>query len=60
MRGKFKNADFFIGRRQAFSCPTGGVVIITEEENHPIFGKRYKVSGFSVWFEANCFEYIED
>jgi hypothetical protein len=58
MIGELKSGPFYIGHRRPFSLPSGATVNITEEQNHPIYGKRYKVSGYEDWFEANCFEYV--
>ena len=60
MQGKLKNDRFFEGNRTPISMPDKGkLVTLTHEENHPIFGKRFKISGYDQWFEANCFEYIK-
>lgn len=62
MKGKLKDVDFFyIGNRNAFNKVTGGkVATITDSENHPIFGKRYKILGYNEWFEENCFDYVKE
>lgn len=48
-----------IGRGNPFYV-NNRAVAITQEEDHPIYGKRYKVAGYDEWFEANAFEYIEN
>jgi hypothetical protein len=60
MIGKLKQTDFYVGNKKYFIVPTRGkIVTITESENHPIFGKRFKILGMNEWFEENCFEYIQ-
>lgn len=61
MWGRFKkNGNFFIGDKRPFDVPNanGNRVEIAEKENHPIYGKRYKIVGRNEWFEENCFEYV--
>jgi len=52
---KLKDGHFYIGNRERFCAPKGEVVI-TEVENNPLWGKRYKIEGYEEWFEENCFE----
>jgi hypothetical protein len=60
VKGKLKNGEFHIGHRNAFNKVTGGKEMkITDYEDHPIWGKRYKIYGFNEWFEENCFEYVK-
>jgi len=33
-------------------------VLIIDKEDNQIFGKRYKVAGYDIWFEENAFESI--
>ena len=46
------------GHNKLFRIIGGRLVEITEVEDHPIFGKRYKILGCDEWFESNCFEVI--
>jgi hypothetical protein len=60
MEGKLKNKDFYIGYRTPFSTSEKGkIVTIIDSENHPIYGRRYKILGYDAWFENNCFEYVK-
>ncbi len=58
MQGKLKHGRFRIGHNKPFYI-SSGIVKITDTENHPIYGKRYKISGYDEWFEENCFEWIK-
>lgn len=60
MWGKFKAGEFHIGNDQPIRLPnvSGNRVQLAEKEDHPIWGKRYKIVGRNEWFEANCFEYV--
>lgn len=63
MRGLLKSGDFGIGHGRSFCVrkqDKGQEVVITEVQDHPIFGKRYKIVGYSEWFEANCFYWIRE
>lgn len=57
-RGQLKAGELLIGHRRHFTNTDGGMVTITDAENHPIWGKRYKILAHEEWFEENCFEYI--
>lgn len=62
MIAKFKNINFKVSDGKDFYLnknDMGRKVIITDEEVHPTYGKRYKVLGYKEWFEENCFEYIK-
>ena len=59
IQGKLKDGQLFIGDKLHYMMSTGQIIKIINEENHPIFGKRYKVVGCDEWFEENCFEYIQ-
>lgn len=59
MIGKLKN-DLRIGDRRLFGLHGSRIVEIVDTENHPIYGKRYKILGYDNWFEENCFEYIKE
>lgn len=56
-RGILKDGRFFIGRDIPV-YPMSGEVSIVDEEDHPIFGKRYKIFGYGEWFEENCFSEV--
>lgn len=60
MKGKLRDTQFFKGDRIPVSYrQQGQVVEIAEEENHPIYGTRYKIrDGGGQWFEKNCFEWV--
>jgi hypothetical protein len=61
MIGKLKDLDFRIGRGERIYLKSSGVVKLTAKEDHFIFGRRYQVEGESdKWFEANCFEWVEE
>lgn len=60
IQGKLKNTDFFIGDGYHISVPAGKYVRIVEEEDNPIYGKRYKIIGYSTWFGENCFECVKN
>lgn len=63
MRGLLKDGDFGIGHGRDFCVRKGDkgrYISITQVEDHPIFGRRYKLLGYSDWFEANCFRRIKD
>lgn len=57
MIGRLKN-DLRIGNGCLFGVKGKIDVEIIDEENHPIYGKRYKIPEYDVWFEENAFEYI--
>jgi hypothetical protein len=57
--GIIKKGEFKIGGGLSFDAPSGQTVVITKEEDHPVFGKRYMILGYDVWFERNCFEKID-
>jgi hypothetical protein len=59
MEGKLKDGQFLVGARTHYLYSDGQIVKIINEENHPIFGKRYKVEGHDEWFEENCFEWVK-
>ena len=58
-KAKLKQGQLFIGAGRPYTRIVRGYVDITAEEDHPVYGKRYRVLGFEDWFEANCFEWIE-
>jgi hypothetical protein len=58
MEAKLKNTSFYVGNGRIYP-PVDRPVKITDTEDHPIFGKRYKIEGYADWFEANCFESTE-
>lgn len=62
MWAKFKDDQLFIGNKRHFYLRDGRGkrVKISEEENHPVWGKRYKIIGYTEWFEENCFEYVKE
>jgi hypothetical protein len=63
VEGKLKEGFFFeIGNRQPYHgyLPKGKIVTIVESEDHFLWGKRYRIAGYKEWFEANCFEYVEE
>lgn len=62
-KGKLKSTSLLIGNHEAFTVhgiPENMEVKITNEENHHIYGKRYKIIGYDEWFEENCFEYVKE
>jgi hypothetical protein len=56
--GCLKDGPFYVGHRRPFQLPSGARVDLIKEEMHPIYGKRYMVEGYGVWFEANCFRWV--
>jgi hypothetical protein len=56
--GTLKDGKFRIGAGTPYLIMLDRVVIVDEEEHH-LWGKRYKISGCDDWFEENCFEKIE-
>ena len=56
MKGRLKN-DLRKGHGEIFVPKTYDVKII-DQEDHPIYGQRYKVEGEDDWFEENAFEFI--
>jgi hypothetical protein len=60
MNAKLKPGSFRIGNNRPFSTPKQGrTVIITDKENHPLWGERYKIEDSHEWYEKSCFEWIE-
>lgn len=57
--GLLRSGEFRLGVN-VFRPNVSGKVAITDEETHPIWGKRYKIEGSTEWFEENCFEHVED
>ena len=60
MFGQLKDGPFAIGWGRYFSTPMNKDVFITDTEDHPIFGKRYKITGYNEWFEVNCFKWVKE
>lgn len=58
MDGLLKKGEYRMGHNKTFNLIGGYFVKITDVEDHPIFGKRYKILGYDEWFESNCFELI--
>jgi hypothetical protein len=62
MYGKLKKDTLFVGAGPSLrpiTVPNIKIVTITDVEDHPLWGRRYKILGFDWWFEANCFEYVK-
>jgi hypothetical protein len=61
VKGKLKKDQLFIGagNSRPIVVPNGEAVTIVDMEDHPLWGRRYKVLGFDFWFEANCFDYVD-
>lgn len=58
--GKLKE-KLLVGNKQEFTCKDAGKEVeIIDVQNHKIYGIRYKLHGYAVWFEENCFEYIKE
>lgn len=59
IKALLKQGEFRVGAGERFSITLGAQVEIIETETHPIWGIRYKISGYKEWFEASCFKWIE-
>lgn len=59
--GTLKKTNLFVGNGERFlDIPSGAKVEIVDEEDHYLYGKRYKIKGYEEWFEANCFSDINE
>jgi hypothetical protein len=62
MQAKFKSGELMVGGAsyaRHFKYAIGEIVNITDTEDHPTYGRRYKVEGYNEWFEENCFDWIK-
>jgi hypothetical protein len=61
LKGLLKTGEFKIGAGHIYSNSLQGrVVNIIAVENHPAFGKQYKIEGSEHWFESSCFKWVDE
>ncbi|MFA5715946.1 MAG: hypothetical protein WC998_09405 [Candidatus Paceibacterota bacterium] len=60
MKGKLKKGPFMIGDKRYATLTGGRMVRIIAQEDHPLWGRRYKIEDYDEWCEANCFEFIKE
>jgi len=58
MQGRFKKNHIIIGDNQVLKIPSNVDIEIIEVQNHPEFGRRYKILGCKGWIKHECFEYV--